>query len=89
MYNFKRTNSDNRDFQNLVTLLDADLKIRDGDEHAFYNQFNKIVNLRNVVVGYHEDKPIACGAFKAYENDKVEIKRMYVLPEHRGAWPGA
>ena len=30
-----RTGSDNKDFQNLVKELDADLKIRDGDDHAF------------------------------------------------------
>ena len=41
MTTFKRTISDNSDFKNLVALLDEDLAIRDGDEHAFYNQFNK------------------------------------------------
>jgi putative acetyltransferase len=37
-----RTNSDNADFRELVALLDADLAIRDGDEHSFYAQFNKV-----------------------------------------------
>lgn len=31
-----RTNSNNIDFQELVKELDADLKIRDGEEHAFF-----------------------------------------------------
>ena len=80
---FKRTDSSNIDFQQLVALLDADLAIRDGNEHAFYHQFNKITNIRNVIVCYVNDKPIGCGAFKQYEKKKAEIKRMYVLPEFR------
>ena len=81
---FTRTDSDNADFQLLVTLLDKDLSVRDGDEHAFYAQFNKIQSIRNVVVCYADDKPIGCGAFKEYESGTVEIKRMFVLPEYRG-----
>ena len=84
MLSFKRTDSDNADFQTLVVLLDKDLSIRDGDEHGFYAQFNKIDSIRHVVVCYSDDKPVGCGAFKPYEANKVEIKRMFVLPEYRG-----
>jgi putative acetyltransferase len=79
-----RTTSDNPDFQKLVILLDATLKILDGDEHAFYAQHNKTVAIKNVVVCYDENQVVGCGAFKEYEKHQVEIKRMYVLPEHRG-----
>lgn len=81
---FTRTDSDNTGFQSLVVLLDADLAIRDGDEHAFYAQFNKTAAIRNVIVCYADDKPIGCGAFKKYDDEKAEIKRMFVLPEYRG-----
>ena len=84
MITFLRTNSDNADFRSLVVLLDQDLAIRDGEDHAFYDQFNKIVNIQHVVVCYDDTKPIACGAFKAYDADTVEIKRMFVVPELRG-----
>lgn len=84
MTTFKRTNSDNTDFQALVTLLDEDLKIRDGDEHAFYAAFNKIANIRHVIVCFIDNKPIGCGAFKEFGRQKVEIKRMFVLPAYRG-----
>ncbi|SRR5258706_16386747 len=80
---FHRTLSDNEDFQDLVALLDADLKRRDGDQHPFYAQFNKIENIRNAVVCYIDDKPIGCGAFKEYDKQKAEIKRMFVLPGYR------
>jgi len=84
MISFRRTDSDNTDFHNLVALLDEDLRTRDGDEHVFYAQFNKIVNIRNVIVCYVDNKPIGCGAFKEYHTKKVEIKRMFVLPGYRG-----
>ncbi|HMK03172.1 MAG TPA: GNAT family N-acetyltransferase [Ferruginibacter sp.] len=84
MTTFKRTGSEDPDFRSLVALLDADLKKRDGDEHDFYAQFNKIENIRNVIVCYVDDKPIGCGAFKAFGQQKVEIKRMFVKPGYRG-----
>ena len=80
----KRTTSDDLDFQNLVTLLDIDLKIRDGEDHAFYARFNKIDSIRNAVVYYDAEVAIGCGAFKKYDNQTVEIKRMFVQPEFRG-----
>ena len=78
-----RTTSENRDYQKLVVLLDATLKILDGDDHEFYDQFNKSDAINNVVVFYENNQPLGCGAFKFYENKTVEIKRMYVLPEQR------
>jgi putative acetyltransferase len=84
MTSYARTTSDNTDFQSLVILLDADLKIRDGDDHPFYDQFNKIQNIRNVVLCYVDGKAAGCGAFKEYDSKTVEIKRMFVIPEQRG-----
>ena len=83
MINIIRTSSDNHVFIELVKLLDADLTIRDGDKHTFYDQFNKIDNIRYVVVAYENNKPVGCGAIKEYKPDSMEVKRMYVLPEHR------
>lgn len=78
-----RTNSENADFVSLVKQLDAYLKIMDGDEHDFYNQFNNIDVLKNTIVAYLENKPVGCGAFKEYNSNSVEIKRMFTLPETR------
>jgi len=83
MTTLQRTTSDNSDFQDLVRLLDADLAKRDGEEHSFYAQYNKIVNIKHVVVCYANGQPIGCGAFKEFEQDKVEVKRMFVKPEYR------
>jgi GNAT superfamily N-acetyltransferase len=84
MTNLVRTNSDNSDFRDLVALLDRDLQIRDGDEHSFYAQFNKIDKIRHVVVAYENGEAVGCGTIKEYENGVAEIKRMFVKPEQRG-----
>lgn len=80
----KRTNSANSDFQHLVRDLDLDLKIRDGDDHAFYAQFNKTATLQYVVVAYENDEPVGSGALRELEPLIMEIKRMYVIPSKRG-----
>lgn len=79
-----RTDSSDTDFQGLVKLLDADLRIRDGEDHAFYAQFNKIDALKHALVVYINNKPVACGAFKPFTDSSVEIKRMFVHPDYRG-----
>lgn len=79
-----RTDSDNQDFIELVKHLDADLAERDGDEHSFYDQFNKVGKIKYVVIAYENDKPISCGGLKAYSSNTLEIKRMYTIPEWRG-----
>lgn len=83
MLTLKRTNSEDPDFVKLVNLLDADLKLRDGDDHEFYHQFNAITNIRNCVLSYDEDIAVGCGGIKSFDKHTMEIKRMYVLPEHR------
>ena len=83
MITLKRTNSEDIDFKNLVVLLDQDLKIRDGEDHAFYNQFNKTDAIKHVIVFYENDIAVGCGAFREKKEDTVEIKRMYVHPDHR------
>ena len=80
----KRTTEEDADFLSLVKLLDIDLAERDGDEHAFYAQFNKPVGLDGVVVAYREDIAVGCGAFRRFENTTAEIKRMFVRPDRRG-----
>ena len=84
MEQLKRTTSTDNKFKALVALLDADLAERDGDDNAFYAQFNGIVHLNHCVVYYMEDLPVACGAFKAFNETTIEVKRMFVLPGHRG-----
>ena len=79
-----RTDSDNPDFVKLVKFLDADLAERDGNDHSFYSQFNKIDKIKYVAVAYENDQAIGCGAIKEFAPGVMEVKRMYTLPECRG-----
>ena len=79
-----RTNSENPDFIKLVKLLDKDLAIRDGEDHAFYAQFNKVDSIKYVVVALENQKPLGCGAIKEFDQHTMEIKRMYTSVESRG-----
>ena len=79
-----RTDSDSNDFIELVKLLDAELAILDGDEHAFYAQLNKTDKIKHVIVAYENEKPISCGAIREYSPTIMEVKRMYTIPERRG-----
>ena len=82
--NTVRTNSANQDFINLVKLLDQELAIVDGDDHAFYHQFNNIDVLKHTIVLYENNIPVGCGAIKEFDKTSAEVKRMYTLPETRG-----
>lgn len=83
MITLHRTHSENPDFVALVQLLDAYLAVCDGEDHAFYDQFNKIDHIRHVVLAYEGDTALGCGAIKEFDSGTMEVKRMYVRPEGR------
>ena len=83
MITFVKTDAKHQDFQNLVKLLDADLLIRDGEIHHFYAQFNKVDFIKNVILAYAVEEAIGCGAIKMYDEQTMEIKRMFVKESHR------
>ncbi|MCF2504866.1 GNAT family N-acetyltransferase [Dyadobacter sp. CY107] len=83
MIQLLRTTSEHPDFIALVKSLDAYLAVTDGDEHAFYNQYNKIDMIRHVVLAYENDIAIGCGAIKAFGDDAMEVKRMFVAEAGR------
>lgn len=79
-----RTDFTHPDFKALVPFLDRELRDNDGNEADYYANFNKIDNIPHVTVVYSNDKPVACGALKPYKENIAEVKRMFVLKEHRG-----
>ncbi len=84
MINIIRTDSHNPDFVALVKLLDTDLAERDGKDHPFYAQFNRIDTIKYVVVAYNDGRAVGCGALKEFAPDTMEVKRMFTLPGERG-----
>lgn len=79
-----RTTSENQDFQKLVKQLDAYLAVIDGEDHGFYDQYNKIDSLKNCIVIFDNEEAVAIGAIKEFDKQSMEVKRMFTLPEKRG-----
>ena len=79
----KETAIDNKDFQELVILLDKELWERYPETQSGFISINKKLENSFAVIGYDDGKPIACGCIKKYE-DKAEVKRMYVRDGYRG-----
>jgi putative acetyltransferase len=79
-----RTNSENEEFRKLVVSLDLYLALKDGADHSFYSQYNKLDAVKNAIVALDTGIAAGCGAFKEYSPDTVEIKRMYTSPASRG-----
>jgi GNAT superfamily N-acetyltransferase len=72
------------DFIQLVDRLDKLLADLDGRDHDFYNQHNKIDNIKHVVLAYDDNLPVSCGAIKEFDPKTMEVKRMFTLASHRG-----
>ena len=84
MIDLERTNSSDPRFVKLVRDLDAELAVRDGDEHSYYAQFNKIDTLKYVVLAMLDGEPAWCGAVKGFSAGEMEVKRMFTDPNARG-----
>ena len=84
MLNLTKTDSSNKNFQNLVIELDKYLAGINGDSNDFFVQFNKIDKLNHVILAIKNQQFVGCGAMKEIEKDTVEIKRMFVQPNIRG-----
>lgn len=81
---FIRTTSESADFRKLINALDEDLYQRNGEAQLQYRQYNQVDQINHVIVIYAEDKPVGCGCYKRFDDQTVEMKRMFVLPEMRG-----
>lgn len=81
---FLRTTSAHPDFKKMVIALDEDLYLRNGDTQKLYEQYNQIDRIKHAVVIYMDGKPVGCGCFKQFDQETVEMKRMFVMPEMRG-----
>jgi GNAT superfamily N-acetyltransferase len=79
-----KTTSEDQDFISLVAALDQSLWERYPEEQSDYWKNNILEVNPNVVVIYLENEPVACGCFKKYDKNTIEIKRMFVSPEARG-----
>ncbi len=72
MVKFTRTNSD-----------DDDLAKKNGEKNSFLKQFNNVDKINHVIVIYKDEVAVGCGAFKIYDKNTIEIKRMFVDQYYR------
>lgn len=54
------------------------------DNHEFYAHYNKIDKIKHVVLIYENKIAVGCGAIKFYDENTMEVKRMYTRPLARG-----
>ena len=80
----RRTDSNDRDFQHLIVLMDNDLRQRYGKEQTIYDDLNKLGDVDTVLIAYNDKTPIGCGCFRKFSDKTIEVKRMFVEPAWRG-----
>ena len=80
------SNGESADFIALCKLLDLNLdEIVGGSiQREKYNQYNRLNEIKDVVLIYIDKVPAACGSFRRYEDYIAEIKRIFVRKEFRG-----
>lgn len=88
---FIDTDGDDPDFAMLSSKLDSALDDIVGKkfQRSQYEQYNQRDSLHDVIVAYHKGKPVACGAFKMYDEDHAELKRIFTEPSIRNIGLGA
>lgn len=84
MISIKKTDGNDADFRSLIALLDADLYARYGEIQKNYDKFNKVDFIKQVLVISEDEKPLACGAIKPFDDQSYEIKRVFTHPDGRG-----
>lgn len=80
----KRTQSTDKYFNSMIAQLDDDLNHRYQSTQSKYDKYNKIDLIDTVIVAFDGENPVGCGCFKKYNNETVEIKRIFVTPDYRG-----
>ena len=71
------------DFAMLTGKLDAYYIELVGDVHLRYAPYNLPHLFASRIVVYDRGEAVACGCWKDVDETTAEIKRIYVLPEHR------
>ena len=73
--------ADNRDFRMLTERLDAYYREVVGEVQLRYAAVNRPQNFACLGVVYEAETPIACGCWKAVDDEAAELKRL--IDEHK------
>lgn len=88
---FKRTDGKNKDFIENCRLLDMDLDRRVGKKikRDKYKQFNLLDEIQHAIVVYENDTVVGGGAIRKYDDENIELKRVFVHSEYQGRGIGS
>ena len=88
---FIRTDGKNKDFIENCRLLDMDLDRRVGKKikRDKYTQFNQLDEINEAIVVYEGSKAIGGGAIRRYNDETVELKRVFIHTEYQGQGIGS
>ena len=78
-----RVENTHPDFQKMISQLDQELDERYGKLQSEYDKHNLVDPHAKVLIGYIDGDPAACGSFKPFTTDTVEIKRMFITKTFR------
>lgn len=86
-----RTDGKNRDFIENCRLLDLDLDRRVGRQikRDKYQKYNQLDEIREAIVVYDGHKAIGGGAIRRYDDETIELKRVFVHNEYQGQGIGS
>ncbi len=75
---------DNAEAMQLIAALDAALWEVYPEDQETYAAGNRLPSDTTLVVAYLDGVAVGCGAFKPFDAETVEIKRMFTHPDVRG-----
>ena len=82
-FKFIQTNEKDEDFVSLVNELDDEYFELFGEIAFKYRSINALTSEHHVIIAYKNEDPVACGSFRMFSKDTVELKRFFVRKEHR------
>lgn len=88
---FHRTVGTDKDFIENCRLLDMDLDRRVGKKikRDKYKKYNQLDEIKEAIVVYKDDKVIGGGAIRRYDDENIELKRVFVHTEYQGQGIGS
>ncbi len=88
---FIRTDGRNQDFIENCRLLDMDLDRRVGKKikRDQYRKYNQLDEIQEAIVVYEDHKAIGGGAIRRYDDENIELKRVFVQTEYQGQGVGS
>lgn len=88
---FIRTDGRDKDFVENCRLLELDLDRRVGRQikREKYAKFNQLDEIREAIVVYDDGRAVGGGAIRRYDDENIELKRVFVHSEYQGKGIGS